>query len=55
VHDRGAVSTLRYRFLKVFDPTTVIVRWHSELLRTKNPLLKDMPADEVEQTLSAAL
>jgi len=29
----------------------VIVHWHSELLRTKNPLLKDIPKDEVERTL----
>jgi hypothetical protein len=47
----GATWVPRYHFFKISDPATVIVHWHSELLRTKNPLLKDIPKDEVERTL----
>jgi hypothetical protein len=49
--DMGAISAPRYIFFKISDPATVIVYWHSELLRIKNPLLKDVPVDEFERTL----
>ncbi len=33
------------------DPVKVIVHWHSKLMLAKNPLLKDLPADDFERTL----
>lgn len=51
LEELGAVSRPRHVFFKIPDPAEVIVHWHSVLLRTKNPLLKDIPADEFERTL----
>jgi hypothetical protein len=49
--EMGAVSNPRYRFFTMHDSVRVIIRWHSMLLRTKNPALKDVQTDEYDRTL----
>lgn len=51
LEELGAVSRPRYVFFKIPDPAEVIVHWHSELLRSKNPLLKNTSVDQFERTL----
>jgi hypothetical protein len=51
MNEFGAVSNPRYRFFTMHDSVRVIIHWHSMLLRTKNPPLKDVQTDEFDRTL----
>ena len=47
----GAVSCPRYNFFKIRDPVRAVIHWRSELVRVRNPLLKDVHEDEFDRTL----